>query len=80
MTTLEEIFGIKKSHSKTLKEQAGRESLKLHPLKLRDTSSLSGKPDFVATALKSIPIFAAPTIKEFPILFLASPRYAKEIW
>tara|TARA_R110000772_G_scaffold217722_1_gene328266 strand:+ start:1048 stop:1242 length:195 start_codon:yes stop_codon:yes gene_type:complete len=43
MTTLEEIFGIKKSHSKTLNEQAGRESLKLHALKLRDTSSLSGK-------------------------------------
>tara|TARA_R110000772_G_scaffold57255_1_gene129767 strand:- start:105 stop:299 length:195 start_codon:yes stop_codon:yes gene_type:complete len=43
MTTLEEIFGIKKTHSKTLKEQAGRESLKLHPVKLTDTSSLSGK-------------------------------------
>jgi ornithine carbamoyltransferase len=44
------------------------------------TNSSSGQHCFGATARKSIPIFAAPTIKLLPILFLASPKYANETW
>ena len=39
-----------------------------------DVAAVKAATDAGAAARKSIPIFAAPTIKEFPILFLASPR------